>query len=117
MPEGIKEPTATPMEGVESTSKNATVEDEVPEPARRAEPKPAPPKKAPEAKAAEPEVSADAEEKKKALEAKARGAEAYKQRDFETAIQAFNEAWDMWPQDVTFLTNLAGTFFRLPMDC
>lgn len=111
MPEGMKEPAATPMEGVESTSKSATVEDETPEPAR-AQSKPAP-SKAPEP---EPEVSGDAEEKKKAMEAKARGAEAYKQRDFETAIQAFNEAWDTWPQDVTFLTNLAGTSFGNQID-
>lgn len=115
MPEGYKEPESTPtaMEGVEntsaSTSKSATVEDDVPEPKptpRAPEPKKAAP--APAKEEAAPEPAADAEEKKKALAAKARGAEAYKSRDFDAAIQAFTEAWETWPQDVTFLTNLAG---------
>lgn len=113
MPEGMKESSTTPMEGVESTSKSstsksATVEDDVPEPAR-AKPAPAP-AAAPKQPEPEPPVEPDAEEKQKAVAAKARGAEAYKQRDFETAIKAFEEAWETWPQDVTFLTNLAGTF-------
>ncbi|KAJ9111795.1 hypothetical protein QFC22_006454 [Naganishia vaughanmartiniae] len=118
MPEGsgIKEPAATPMEGVEptssSTSKAAKVEDDVPEPKptpRAPEPK----KTAPTpAKEAAPEPAADAEEKKQALAAKARGAEAYKSRDFDAAIQAFTEAWETWPQDVTFLTNLAAVYFE-----
>ncbi|KAJ9102041.1 hypothetical protein QFC19_004969 [Naganishia cerealis] len=119
MPAEYKEPESTPMEGVESTSstsKAAKVEDEVPEP--KSTPR------APEpAKAAAPEpvkeqvpeptaADANAEEKKKALEAKARGAEAYKSRDFDAAIQAFTEAWELWPQDVTFLTNLAAVYFE-----
>mgnify|MGYP002718930195 CR=1 FL=1 len=110
MPEGMKESAATPMEGVESTSKSktATVEDDVPEPAR-AKPAPAAAPKQPEPEP-EPQVEPDAEEKQKAVAAKARGAEAYKQRDFETAVKAFEEAWETWPKDVTFLTNLAGTF-------
>lgn len=111
MPEGVKEPAATPMEGVESTtSRSATVEDDTPEPPR-AQPKKPTPAPAP-AKEATPEpVSADEEEKTKAMAAKARGAEAYKQREFDAAIQAFNEAWETWPKDVTFLTNLAGESF------
>lgn len=115
MPEGMKEPTATPMEGVESTStskpKSATVEDDTPEPARKQPSKPVP-APAPVAKEeATPEPSADDEEKTKAMAAKARGAEAYKAREFDAAVQAFNEAWETWPKDVTFLTNLAGEFF------
>ncbi|GHJ89129.1 hypothetical protein NliqN6_5531 [Naganishia liquefaciens] len=114
MPEGMKESSATPMEGVESTSKSksATVEDEVPEPAR-AKPAPAPAAapKQPEPEP-EPQVEPDAEEKQKAVAAKARGAEAYKQRDFENAVKAFEEAWETWPKDVTFLTNLAAVYFE-----
>ncbi|KAJ9092115.1 hypothetical protein QFC21_006981 [Naganishia friedmannii] len=117
LPEGHKEPTATPtpMEGVESTSSNskaAKVEDDVPEPKptpRAPEPKKAAPTPA---KEAAPEPAADAEEKKQALASKARGAEAYKSRDFDAAIQAFTEAWETWPQDVTFLTNLAAVYFE-----
>jgi stress-induced-phosphoprotein 1 len=121
MPEGMKEPTATPMEGVEETSKptskSATVEDDTPEPARKqpSKPTPAPAKAEPAA----PEPSADEEEKTKAMASKARGAEAYKAREFDAAIQAFNEAWETWPKDVTFLTNLAGKSFlaRAEMRC
>jgi hypothetical protein len=83
MPAGYKESESSPMEGVESTSKAAKVEDETPEsqPSRAPKTKPTP------APAQQPvETSAEDDEKKKALEAKARGAEAYKQRDFATAI-------------------------------
>lgn len=45
----------------------------------------------------------DAEAEKKA------GAEAYKKRDFDEAIKRFQSAWDIWPKDITFLTNLGGT--------
>lgn len=111
MPEGMKEPTASPMEGVEATtSKSATVEDDTPEPPRAQPKKPSPAPAPAPAKEAVPEPSADEEEKTKAMAAKARGAEAYKQREFDAAIQAFNEAWETWPKDVTFLTNLAGEF-------
>jgi len=36
------------------------------------------------------------------------GADAYKKRDFATAITHFTKAWDTWPKDISFLTNLAG---------
>ena len=39
------------------------------------------------------------------------GTEAYKKRDFATAIPHFDRAWETWPKDVTFLTNLGGGWF------
>lgn len=36
------------------------------------------------------------------------GSDAYRKRDFATAAEAFQKAWDLWPKDITFLTNLSG---------
>lgn len=52
------------------------------------------------------------EEKKARVEAgqqKKLGSEAYKKREFAVAAAAFEKAWDLWPKDITFLTNLSGT--------
>ena len=49
----------------------------------------------------------EAAAKKQAEEEKKLGAEAYKARDFEKAIIHFQKAWDVYPKDITFLTNLA----------
>jgi stress-induced-phosphoprotein 1 len=46
--------------------------------------------------------------KKEAETAKKMGNEAYKKRDFEEAATQFSKAWDLWPKDITFLTNLGG---------
>ncbi len=59
-------------------------------------------------KMAEAEEAEDAAVKKEAEAEKKLGADAYKKRDFATAITHFNNAWETWPKDVTFLTNLAG---------
>ena len=56
----------------------------------------------------------EAKAKKEALEAKAAGAAAYKAKDFETAATHFSKAWDLWPKDITFLTNLGGKCTLLP---
>ena len=59
----------------------------------------------------EMEETEDDEEVKAKKEAEAEkklGAEAYKKRDFEAAATHFSNAWDVWPKDVTFLTNLGG---------
>ncbi|KAI0356674.1 hypothetical protein OH77DRAFT_224639 [Trametes cingulata] len=65
-----------------------------------------PPKQEEDVEMAEPEE--DAEAKKEAEEEKKKGAEAYKTRDFDNAIVHFQKAWDVYPKDITFLTNLAG---------
>jgi stress-induced-phosphoprotein 1 len=73
------------------------------------------------APAAEPEDvemdEGDKEEaaaKKEAEAAKKAGSEAYKRRDFEAATRNFEKAWDVWPKDITFLTNLGGIYLFLP---
>ena len=50
----------------------------------------------------------EAKAKKEAEGLKKAGGEAYKKRDFDEAIKAFQKAWDTWPKDITFLTNLGG---------
>jgi STI1 domain len=57
---------------------------------------------------------ADEEEvkaKNSAEQEKKLGSEAYKRQDFESAVTHFSKAWEIWPKDVTFLTNLGGSFF------
>lgn len=46
--------------------------------------------------------------KKDAEALKKAGGEAYKKRDFEEAAKKYQQAWDTWPKDITFLTNLGG---------
>lgn len=46
--------------------------------------------------------------KKEAEALKKSGSEAYKKRNFEEAAKYFQQAWDVWPKDITFLTNLGG---------
>jgi stress-induced-phosphoprotein 1 len=57
---------------------------------------------------AEAEGDEDAAAKKEAEAEKKLGADAYRKRDFATAITHFSKAWDTWPKDMSFLTNLAG---------
>ncbi|KAL7282027.1 hypothetical protein ACG7TL_003494 [Trametes sanguinea] len=72
-------------------------------------PKPEPPKQE-DVEMAEPDE--DAEAKKEAEEEKKKGADAYKSRDFDNAIVHFQKAWDIYPKDITFLTNLAAAYFE-----
>lgn len=91
--------------------------------ASRSDPRPPPPKpSSPEpakpsedVKMAEPEYGAEDEDTKerKRLKAeadaeKAKGAAAYKNRDFVAAAEAFIKAWEISPTDIAYLTNLAG---------
>ena len=46
--------------------------------------------------------------KKAAEVAKEAGNAAYKSRNFEEAAKQFQLAWDTWPQNVAYLTNLGG---------
>lgn len=54
---------------------------------------------------------AEAQAKKAAEAEKKLGAEAYKTREFEAAATHFSKAWELWPKDITFLTNLGGMSF------
>jgi stress-induced-phosphoprotein 1 len=55
---------------------------------------------------------AEKEAKTSAEKEKAAGAAAYKSRDFATAVSHFSKAWDLWPKDITFLTNLGAAYFE-----
>lgn len=72
----------------------------------------APPPPASEDVEMDEEVAEEAVAKKEAEEAKRIGGEAYKKRNFDEALQQFQKAWDLWPKDITFLTNLAAVFFE-----
>ncbi|KAG8218324.1 activator of Hsp70 and Hsp90 chaperone [Butyriboletus roseoflavus] len=78
--------------------------------------KPTPPPPAPEPEEEDVEMSEeDAEEAKAkadALAEKEKGSEYYKQRQFDDAASAFSKAWDLWPKDITFLTNLGAVYFE-----
>ena len=50
----------------------------------------------------------DVQAKKEAEASKAEGTVAYKARRFEEAVEKYSKAWELYPKDVTFLTNLSG---------
>ncbi|RDB20543.1 Heat shock protein sti1 [Hypsizygus marmoreus] len=54
----------------------------------------------------------EANAKEEAEAAKKAGSEAYKQRNFDEAALQFQKAWDIWPKDVTYLTNLSAVYFE-----
>ncbi|XP_022143155.1 ankyrin-1 [Momordica charantia] len=58
-----------------------------------------------------PEVSPEA--KKKAAEAKSRGDDAFKTKDFHTAVDAYTQAIDLDPSDATLLSNRSLCWIRL----
>ncbi|KAI0829345.1 chaperone [Trametes gibbosa] len=74
------------------------------------QPKQEEPAKEEDVEMAEPDE--DAEAKKEAGEEKAKGAAAYKARNLDAAIAHFQKAWDVYPKDITFLTNLAAAYFE-----
>ncbi|OCF38498.1 stress-induced-phosphoprotein 1 [Kwoniella heveanensis CBS 569] len=54
----------------------------------------------------------DAASKKEAEELKAKGNASYKARKFDEAIELYTKAWEVYPKDVTFLTNLSAVYFE-----
>ena len=73
-------------------------------------PEPADVKMADAEEEAEEVDSEEAAAKAAAADEKKLGAEAYKKRDFAAAVTHFSKAWETWPKDMTFLTNLGGGF-------
>jgi stress-induced-phosphoprotein 1 len=58
----------------------------------------------------------EAQEKKAAEAAKDAGNLAYKNRDLDEAIKQFDLAWNTWPKNLAYLTNLGGiriTIFQI----
>ncbi|KAF9569448.1 TPR-like protein [Agrocybe pediades] len=93
MPEGVRETPTPPA----SSSKPS---------------QPTPPPPAQEDVEMEEVDEEEAKAKKDAEAAKAAGSAAYKKRDFAEAIKNFQLAWDTWPKDLTFLTNLGAAYFE-----
>lgn len=63
----------------------------------------------------EPEPKEETKEnslRKEADEQKQLGSAAYRQRDFAEAARAFSKAWEIWPKDITYLTNLSAVCFE-----
>lgn len=98
-----------------STSASASATSPPPQPAASSStpPKPATPPPQPEEDVAmADEDEEEAKARKEAEAEKKLGADAYKARDFPKAIEHFQKAWDIWPKDMTFLTNLAAAHFE-----
>lgn len=78
-------------------------------------PKPSPPK---ETKREEPKEEPmevddeDAQAKKAADALKTEGNALYKARNFDEAIQKYERAWETYPKDVAYLTNLSAVYFE-----
>jgi len=73
------------------------------------------PKEPEDVKMAEPEPEEEDDEAKAKKEAeveKQNGSVAYKKRDFEAAAKSFERAWEIWPKDITFLTNLSAVYLE-----
>lgn len=61
--------------------------------------------------------NSDAKLKKDAEELKAQGNTAYKAKKFDEAVSLYEKAWDTWPKDVAFLTNLSGQHTYIECHC
>ena len=70
---------------------------------------PPPPRKEPESKP-KPDLT---EEQSAALQEKELGNAAYKKKDFKTALQHYEKAFELNPRDVTFLTNKSAAYFEM----
>jgi stress-induced-phosphoprotein 1 len=88
--------------------------DEIPDVQARSSSPPPPSKPAPpppvEEVVMEDESDPDVQAKKEALDLKAKAGVHYKKREFVEAAELYQKAWDTWPKDITFLSNLAGLF-------
>ncbi|KAF5831022.1 hypothetical protein DUNSADRAFT_13691 [Dunaliella salina] len=78
-----------------------------PKPEPKAEPEPA------------PEVEMDdaqkekAQRKAEAIKEKEAGNAAYKSRNFDEAISHYNRAWELFDEDISFMTNRAAVYFEM----
>ncbi|ORX36911.1 chaperone [Kockovaella imperatae] len=73
------------------------------------QPKPKEPEPEPEAMEVD---STEADGKKEAEELKAKGNTAYKARKFDEAIELYQKAWEVYPKDITYLSNLSAVYFE-----
>jgi len=82
-----------------------------PQPAASSSKAPEPPKSE-DVEMADPGDDEEAKTRKEAEAEKKLGAEAYKAKKLDEATVHFQKAWDIWPKDITFLTNLAAAYFE-----
>ncbi|KAG6333762.1 hypothetical protein ID866_5324 [Astraeus odoratus] len=80
-------------------------------PTPKPEPAPAPEPPAEDVEMTEEEQE-EAKAKAEALELKAKGAALYKGKQLDEAAECFSKAWELYPKDVTFLTNLAAAYYE-----
>ncbi|KAF7354934.1 Protein kinase domain-containing protein [Mycena sanguinolenta] len=59
------------------------------------------------------EADKEAQQKKEAEVAKEAGNEAYMKGELEKAASQFEKAWNLWPQDITCLTDLGAVYYEL----
>ncbi|KAJ3589030.1 hypothetical protein NHX12_009878 [Muraenolepis orangiensis] len=77
------------------------------------EPRPSPPQKPRETQAPSPKEENLPDNKKKALKAKELGNAAYKNKDFQTALQHYEEAVGHDPTNMAYISNQAAVFFEM----
>jgi len=93
IPEGVEVPSRSPPSSP---------------PPKAAPSKPAQPTPPPADEDVEMEDGEEARAKKASEAAKEAGSLAYKNRDFDEAIKQFDLAWNTWPKNLAYLTNLGG---------
>ncbi|KAH7916707.1 chaperone [Hygrophoropsis aurantiaca] len=74
--------------------------------------RPPPPAPEPEDVEMSEEDAEEAKLKADALAQKSQGSAHYKERQFSEAAACFERAWELWPKDLTFLTNLSAAYFE-----
>ncbi|GAA5988527.1 hypothetical protein JCM10908_003606 [Rhodotorula pacifica] len=57
-------------------------------------------------------MSDDAQAQQQAVELKAKANGLYKQRNFEQAREAYQQAWEIYPKDIAVLNNLGAVYFE-----
>jgi len=114
---GIDIQAGTRPEGSEDIPEGVEVPPSASSPPPKTAPRKPEPTPAPAEEDVEMEDDEEAQAKKAAEAAKEVGGAAYKKKDFEEAIKQFELAWDTWPKNIAFLTNLGGwslPFNRMP---
>ncbi len=106
-PEGSDEMPPDVKPDTKSKPANRSTPSSAPDPTRTEENKPGP-KEEPIDEPMEVEDDSEAKAKTDAEDFKAKGNVAYKGKNFDEAVELYQKAWDVWPKDVAFLTNLSG---------
>ncbi|KAI0921989.1 hypothetical protein AcW1_004179 [Taiwanofungus camphoratus] len=108
LPPGLKRD--TPAEPSKPTSPPPQPSASSSSPAPKSSPPPA--KVEEDVEMVEAEDDEDVKARKEAEAEKKLGSDAYKARHFAAAATHFEKAWETWPKDITFLTNLAAVYFE-----